>query len=53
MEEPRLQIALENWQKLQPLSEEDRPRRDIQRQVVRNMNCSSKIILMNFVIFAK
>lgn len=26
MEEPRLQIALENWQKLQPLSEEDRTR---------------------------
>ena len=57
MEEQKLQIALENWQKLQPLSEDDRTRLRRRFTVDFNYNKYMNILrteeIENDVLFAQ
>ena len=51
MEETRLQIALENWQKLQPLSEEDRTQ--LRRRFTVDFNYNSNHIQGNTLTYGQ
>jgi Fic family protein len=51
MEEQKLQIALENWQKLQPLSEEDRTR--LRRRFTVDFNYNSNHLEGNTLTYGQ